>query len=248
MMYLCLAACTRPNSGSVELTQHDDLPDLKSDQVTAVDLAGADFATKPVDLASPPDLGSPSDLTSADLTTLPDLSPPPDLTRLPDCVKINELLLSTTAGAKEEYVELYNTCPVTIDLAGWSLVYRSLGNNGGAVNPDVLLAPLNVLIAGQAHLVFSGTLYAGTHEGTLLNSLSDAGGGVALIDNTGVRVDAVAYGPVVADHNFLEGGAAPLPPLAASPGMVVARVPDGADSNNASADFQVATPTPRAPN
>ena len=54
-------------------------------------------------------------------------------------------------------------------------------------------------------------------------------------------VDSVAYGPVVANHNFLESGAAPLPPA----GQVIARVPDGADSNNGAVDFQVTGSTPK---
>ena len=54
---------------------------------------------------------------------------------------------------------------------------------------------------------------------------------------------------VVVVDGFFEGNPAPAPPTAASPGSSIGRMPDGADSNDNAADFDVsATPTPRGTN
>src|SRR6185436_11564309 len=142
-------------------------------------------------------------------------------------IKVNELLLSTLKGAtsrpSEEYVELSN--------------------------PDTpLVQDIGKTIPAMGYLLFSGTQYTGTHDGVLINGLSDSGGGVALIDNNNTIIDSVAYGPVDANHNFLEGTPAPLPPQTAQPGKVTARSPNGADSDDNGVDFKVQSPTPKAPN
>jgi hypothetical protein len=168
-------------------------------------------------------------------------------------VKVNELLLSTLKGTtsrpSEEYVELYNPCATSKNLKGWSLRYRSASNNSGASNPDTpLVQDIGKTIPAMGYLLFSGTQYTGTHDGVLINGLSDAGGGVALVDNNNDIVDSVAYGPVDANHNFLEGTPAPLPPQVAQPGKVTARSPNGTDTDDNGADFSVQSPTPKAPN
>jgi hypothetical protein len=71
---------------------------------------------------------------------------------------------------------------------------------------------------------------------------------VALIDDHMNFVDSVAYGPVVSTHNFIETAHAPLPPTVSHPGKVIARSPNGVDTDDNSADFVIATPTPRAKN
>ena len=168
-------------------------------------------------------------------------------------VKVNEVLLSAMNGTTEqttnEYVEIYNSCSTPIDIKGWSLDYRSVGNNSSGSNADiVLVADLNKTIAGGAYLLWAGVEYTGSKDGALANSLADAGGGVALVDGSGTLVDSVSYGPVVASHNFTEGTAAPLPPPAKSPGKSISRIPNGADTNENAIDFQVTDPTPKAQN
>ena len=168
-------------------------------------------------------------------------------------VKVNELVLSALSGATSkasyEYVELFNPCATSKSLKGWSLRYRSASNNSGSNNPDTpLVQDIGKTIPAMGYLLFAGSQYTATHDGVLINGLSDSGGGVALVDNNNDIVDSVAYGPVDANHNFLEGTPAPLPPQVAIPGKATARSPNGTDTDDNGADFKVQSPTPKAPN
>jgi 5'-nucleotidase len=207
------------------------------------------------------DLSQPmiGDLGAVDLRTsgLADLAgaPTPDLATPAVCgIKVNEIVTATlhsgTKVATDEFVEIYNSCTTSQKLAGWSLKYRSSSNNGGATKPDItLVADLQKTISPAGYLLWSGAGYTGPSDGALANGLADTGGGVAVIDNNNYIVDSVAYGPVVASHNYLEGSAAPLPPVTAQPGTAIARIPDGADSDDNQADFQLTTKvTPKAAN
>jgi hypothetical protein len=168
-------------------------------------------------------------------------------------VKVNELVLSafqgTTSKASYEYVELFNPCATSKSLKAWSLRYRSATNNSKASNPDTpLVQDIGKTIPAMGYLLFSGSQYTGTHDGLLINGLSDSGGGVALVDNNNDIVDSVAYGPVDASHNFLEGTPAPLPAQQVIPGQATARSPNGTDTDDNGADFKLEKPTPKAPN
>src|SRR5437763_8468635 len=146
------------------------------------------------DLAVPvpePDLSVNADLAmqADDLSLLPEdlmASSRGDMAGAGGCnIKVNELLLSTFKGTtsrpSEEYVELYNPCAASKNLKGWSLRYRSSSNNTKASNPDTpLVQDIGKTIPAMGYLLFSGTQYAGTHDGVLINGLSDAGGGVAV--------------------------------------------------------------------
>jgi hypothetical protein len=212
------------------------------------------------DMATPfvPDLAVPEDLSIVeDLSLLPEdlmASSRGDMAGSGGCnVKVNELLLSTLKGttsrASEEYVELFNPCSTSKSLKNWSLRYRSAGNNSKPSNPDTpLVQNIGKTIPAMGYLLFSGTQYTGSHDGSLVNGLSDAGGAVALVDDNNDIVDSVAYGSADANNNFAEGQPAPLPPQSPQPGKVVARSPNGTDTDDNSADFQVQDPTPKAPN
>ncbi len=197
------------------------------------------------------------DLGGIDLGTNGDLSGAPDLGAVASAgcgVKVNEIVTATlhsgTKAASDEFVEIFNSCSTPQSLSGWSLRYRSSGNNGGASKPDItLVSDLQKTISPGAHLVWSGADYSGPTDGALAAGLADTGGGVAVVDNNDFIVDSVAYGPVVSSHNFLEGNPAPLPPVTEQPGTAIARLPDGTDSDDNQADFQLTTKvTPKAAN
>jgi hypothetical protein len=172
------------------------------------------------------------------------------------CIKVNELLTASKSRSGtqlngDEFVELFNVCPGAQSLSGWKLVYRSAGNNGSPSTGDIVLVRnLVQTLRGGDFMVWGGPQYTGAKEGVLGSGLSDSGGGVAVIDTTNQIVDSVAYGPVVASHNFIEGsGPAPLPPVSQVPGSSIARLPDGHDRDDNAADFTVSTtPTPHASN
>jgi hypothetical protein len=67
------------------------------------------------------------------------------------------------------------------------------------------------------------------------------GGGIAIRD-ANVIYDALGYG--LAINVFVEGTAS----LQIPDGQTLARIPNGHDTNNNNADFQIRNPTPGAPN
>jgi hypothetical protein len=244
--FLFFGACDSPaNSGPDQAVGHDGMLQFEQEDLATATVDEGDNG----DMALPPlpeDLGVPGDLMAA---ARPDMA-----AGMSGCgVKVNELLLSTLKGTtsreSEEYVELYNSCTTSIKLTGWSLVYRSGANNSGPGNADTqLVVDLTKTISAGGYLLWAGSQYTGTKDGSLVNGLSDSAGGVAVVDNHDTIVDSVAYGPVVSGHNFIEGSAAPLPPQTKQPGKVIARTPNGTDTGDNSSDFVVADPTPKASN
>ena len=131
-------------------------------------------------------------------------------------------------------------------MTSWQLAYRS-----AAGTTDVILFSWHAqTITAQGYLLIAGAGYSGspTPDGKYTTGgLAAAGGGLALRDAQGGTVDSVGYGS--ATNAFVEGSAAPDPPSNPSPGASIARMPNGTDTNNNAADFQIAdTPTPKAPN
>jgi hypothetical protein len=152
--------------------------------------------------------------------------------------------------AADEFVEIYNPCSTVVDLIDWSLVYRSAAGGSDLSlykwTSGSLAAHSYVLVGGKG---YSGstpadvTITAGGNTGML----SSTGAGIALKDATAKVIDSVGYGD--ATNAYVEGAAAPLPPLADKPGNSIARTPNGKDTDDNSADFQLTTtPTPKAAN
>lgn len=159
-------------------------------------------------------------------------------TSLAGCVKINEISTAGTS-ASDEYVELYNACATPVDVSGARLLYRS-----SAGVTDVVLqtaAPGSVFPAG-GFLVFTGSGYVGPSDGPLVSGLSATGGGIAIVDANGVKLDSVGYGD--ATNIYVEGAPAVAPPAGSS----IGRHPGGLDSDNNAADFMVGPRSPGVPN
>jgi hypothetical protein len=160
---------------------------------------------------------------------------------------VNELQ-ATGASAADEWVEIFNPCnaatdPAEIDLTGWKLLYRSAGNNAGG--SDTLELTFTQKIKAGGYLLIAGSGYTGTKDGSLSHGLAGTGGAVGLRDASGKLIDSVAYATLTTANNFTEKNPAPNPPAQNS----IARLPNGVDTNDNSADFRVsAKPTPRAVN
>lgn len=198
------------------------------------DLSGADFA-----FDSTPTPGAAND-------------PAPD-TGTGTCstgvaVKINELMpdpAGTDAG--NEYVELYNNEATSVDLSGWNLVAgTSTFNDKFAFPSGTTLAPGDFLLVGQAN-VAGAVLH---DDAITLGNATSNSDGVRLEDCKGTVVDTVVYGTPNTDALVDDGGTAATS-LAPKPGsgQALARVDDGADTNQSAVDFAVAaSPTPGAGN
>lgn len=154
---------------------------------------------------------------------------------------INEVKTGGTTSASDEFIEIYNPCSLTVDLTGWTIVYRSSGGT-----TDVAIATIAKPIAGNGYNLVASNYYTGapvpdeTYTG---GHLAAIGGGLALRNlNMGV-VDSVGWGNAI--NIYVQTSAAPAP----APGQSTARIPNGTNTNNNSADFKIAaTPTPKAPN
>jgi len=168
-------------------------------------------------------------------TTLPSALPPS-----PGCPLVNEVMTGGTASGADEFVEVSNPCPTSIDLAGARLAYRSAA--GTSDSTLVTWAPGTVLVPG-GRLVYGGATFTGPRNGDLGAGLSGTGGGVAIRAATGEVVDSVGYG--TATNAFVEGAAAPAP----AAGSSIARIPDGSDTDQNGTDWTVtATITPGTAN
>ena len=110
--------------------------------------------------------------------------------------------------------------------------------------------PAGTMLAPGAHYLLSGSGYAGAiaPDQSFATGLAATAGGVGVRAADGTLLDSVGYGATAA-NGLVEGTPAAAPPTTASPGSSIGRMPDGADTNDNAADFDVsANPTPRAVN
>lgn len=150
-------------------------------------------------------------------------------------IEVNEV---QTAGAtaSTEFVELFNVGTCAADVGGYTLVFRTAS---GTTDTVLATIPNGVKIAPFDYYLFGTTVFAPPHDQTMTAGLAAAGGGVGLRDGASLLVDSVGYG--TATNAFVEGTAEPAPASSQS----IARVPNGTDTGNNSADFQLqVAPTP----
>jgi uncharacterized protein len=139
------------------------------------------------------------------------------------------------ATAADEFVEIYNPGS-QCQFGTWKLVYRAF-----AGTTDTVLFDLDVPVS--TYLVVGGKDFANVVNLFKAGGLRDVGGQLALKDPSGAYVSTMGYGS--ATGAWVKGTAAVKPPASQS----VARKPDGTDTGDNGADFQLATtPTPGRPN
>jgi hypothetical protein len=121
-------------------------------------------------------------------TITPTRTPTPAPTAIPASVVLNEFLPHPqtdwngdgTANVGDEYTEIINVSPNTLNVKGWKLDTGLNGSNSYTL-PDLTLQPRQI------------ATFFGTQTGLLL---SDGGGTVRLLNSSGRVVDAFTY-PVV---------------------------------------------------
>ena len=141
------------------------------------------------------------------------------------------------AAFTHDFIELYNPTDSAIDLSGWSVEYfSSSGNSGGKHDLS------GSIPAGGYFLIQEGGGGAGDplptpdHEGKL--SMSGSKGSVKLYDASGAEVDLVGYGAA----SLSEGS----PTKALNNSTSAQRDANGTDTDDNSADFSAAAPTPKS--
>ncbi|WP_232760912.1 ExeM/NucH family extracellular endonuclease [Corynebacterium sp. HMSC034H07] len=141
------------------------------------------------------------------------------------------------AAFTHDFIELYNPTDSAIDLSGWSVEYfSSSGNSGGKHDLS------GSIPAGGYFLIEEGgggegdPLPTPDGEGTL--SMSGSKGSVKLYDASGAEVDLVGYGAA----SLSEGS----PTKALNNTTSAQRDANGTDTDDNSADFSAAAPTPKS--
>lgn len=169
---------------------------------------------------------------------------------------INEVQADGLQGPSDEFVELRNGASCGGSLFNWGLRYSSASGSSPSQlwtgqAGDTIDAHGYVILGGYAFQAPGDASVLGRISTDLNGSLAKAGGGVGLFDPGGTLVDGVAYETLTTStHPFIRpanagvDGGAPNPPTEKS----IARTPDGMNTNTNATDFQVATPTPGAPN
>ena len=156
-------------------------------------------------------------------------------TDVASAIKINEVGV-VNSSPFQSFIELYNGCSGSIDISGWSLVYRQADNNS-----DPTFGDLNLLTFVQGTVIQANRFLAAGDIACfsaarcrllISQSLAIDGAAIGLRTPAGQLVDSVAYGTLSAPNNLTEGR--PAPNIAIS----IGRSPDGSDTNDNSADFR----------
>lgn len=149
-------------------------------------------------------------------------------------VVINEVQTGTALGATDEFVELYNTCSLPVDLAGYSLNYRSAANNSGGADIALFVFTNDAQIPGNGFVVIAGNGFPGAAGGRFATGgLAANGGAVGVRNAAGAVIDSVSYDALTTTNIFTESFPAPNPPPTSS----IVRAPDGTDTDNNSRDL-----------
>jgi hypothetical protein len=152
---------------------------------------------------------------------------------------VNEVMTGGAASASEELVEILNPCAAPLALGGARILYQSAS---GATERTLVAWEPGTVLAPAGRLLYATSAFPGPADGPFSSGLSGAGGGVAVVDAGGTLVDGVGWG--TAANEFVEGSVAPAP----AGGNVIARIPDGSDTDDGAADWQETAPTPGATN
>jgi trimeric autotransporter adhesin len=153
-------------------------------------------------------------------------------------VVINEVKTGGLILTRDEFVELYNPCSFGLDLSRTRLIHHLLL---GIV--DISLGDLQGTLSAGGYRLYGGTAFVGIVDGSILTDLGQLGGGLGLRNvPSGQLVDSMGWGVTLGD--LVEGVVGIVLPSGSS----LSRIPNGQDTNNNGADFQVRTPTPRTAN
>ncbi len=166
-------------------------------------------------------------------------------------LKINEFDYDQPSGDTAEFIEIYNSSANAIDLSLYTIVLINGSNNTSyntLVLPSQSLAPSGFfVICGNGGFVPNCDMVLPVYSNIVQNGAPDA---MAIVEvSSGNIVDAVSYeGTVIAPYFETIG----VDTTKADPGNVdflgLSRFPDGQDSNNNNADFNLVCISPGGPN
>lgn len=148
---------------------------------------------------------------------------------------ITEVQTGSASSASDEFVEVYNNSNSDIDLAGWSLYYRSATGTSWTKKATVVTGT----IKSKSFWTFASIIVADTK---FTSGLSSTGGAIEIRDKAGLQVDQFGWG---SSQTFRVSAASP-----SAAGQSMYRIYDFttasfANAGNNFADFDLTdTPTP----
>jgi lamin tail-like protein len=149
------------------------------------------------------------------------------------------------ASASDEFAEITNAGPSTVDLAGLEIVYAT--SSGSTVTRKASWST-SLLLAPGHHLLIANSLgvYAALADATYSGGFAATGGAIVLRAIGGSPVDAVGWGD--ATNAFVEGTAVAAPAASSSaerrPGGLAGNTTD--TNSNADDWFSQASPNPQS--
>lgn len=166
-------------------------------------------------------------------------------------VVINEVDYDQPVGFDTaEFIELKNTGPAPVNLAGWSLEFVN-GTVGIPATYQTVTLTTGTIAPGGYFVVSFGSAYPwysdlqfNLIDSSVQNGPADA---IALHDASGAIVDALSYSGNCGAP-WTEGAGTLLDDDNITLNLGMSRSPDGADSNDNAADFALRCITPGAPN
>jgi hypothetical protein len=164
---------------------------------------------------------------------------------------INEVQTYANGGGDDEFIELFNPCPLAIDLSGTKVAYRSAA---GSTDASSFTFPASTVLTPGAFVLLTGSNYGGPSgvSGVVYGAapgsgLSSTGGGLQWRKADGTVWDSFGWGS--ATNAYVEGTVAPKATDSTSTPRSIARKTDGVDTGDNLADFAVTkSPTPGATN
>jgi hypothetical protein len=172
--------------------------------------------------------------------TAPDCEPPP-------AIVINEVDYDMVGADNAEWVELYNAGSTSVDLTGFKIqpVNGSNQSNYNLVTiPSGTIAPGGYFVVGNSALIPNINLVVTPASDWLQNGSPD---GITLFSGANELLDAISYEGSLAAPN-VEGTGFAQGDDNATVNKVIARFPNGADTNDNSVDWAVWCATPGASN
>jgi phosphatidylserine/phosphatidylglycerophosphate/cardiolipin synthase-like enzyme len=157
-------------------------------------------------------------------------------------VVISEFRTRGPGAGNDEFIELYNRTSSPVDISGWKI--NGSSSCGSNVGTRVTIGA-GVILPAHGHFLATNSLgYTGVITGdvTYSTGVSDDGG-IGLLDNLGVLVDAVG---MCTNTTYKEGAA--LSPLSANTDQGYERKPGGSggstqDTDDNQSDFRLNAPT-----
>ncbi len=161
---------------------------------------------------------------------------------------ISELRFYETSQVNEEFVEIHNPTPATVDVGGWKIQYKS---STGTLWSDKQTLPAGQLLLPGRYLLYGGTAVvpAPDFPAAVAPGLGNSGGHVRLVNAQSATIDRVAWltgdtpeGTAITTAHA-RGGSYERKAFEAStaagmaPGGADALEGNGWDANNNNADF-----------